>query len=212
MSCSTFQTTNPPCRTITTIEPDSTLLSTTSSGSTDQSLTESGMVPLEVGTPVVTVNFQTKKASVNYQFEYLYVDTLGLPHAPGTVIPIVLNQTLFGFTVDLAGVPVEEGYILRWRVVVQSLELDAALIDSPENLRVQLLPDLRVQTITFVHQRSNITYGFSELRVENVVDPASTQRIILVQVAKKSLIDFTIGINPPAPTNSVNYFVVARTP
>jgi hypothetical protein len=216
MSCSSFSTTSPSCRTITTIEPDDTLLSATSTGSTDQSLDESGsiVIPFTEGedsgeTARLTVVFETPKASADYRFEYLYVDVLGQKNV-GSVVPIVILQTLTSFTVDLAGIPLLDGYILRWRVVVRDLNLDLTQVDSPENLRVQIVAGEREQVITFVHPRSDTNYGFTELRIENLIDNLIIQRYIGVQVGVKTQLDFTVGFSAPAPNS--NYFLVARTP
>ena len=208
MSCSSFSTTSPSCRTITTIEPDDTLLSATSSGSTDQSLDESGSTAIPLNTPILRVNFVTPKASADYRFEFLYVDLLN-QNSAGTVLPIVIEQTLSSFTVDLAGIPMVTGYILRWRVVVNSL-LDFSQVDSPENIRVQIPQSVRELTITFVNPRSDTAYGFSELRVENLVDTIASQRYVVLQVGGKTQTDFTVGLS--APVISDNYFLVCRTP
>lgn len=209
MSCQQFSQISPACRTITTIEPDDTLLSVTSSGSTDRSLDESGDFAIPPNTPEIGIPFTVPKASSDYRFEYLYVDDLGI-HNPGTMIPMVIQQTRSSFTVDLAGMPIIDGSILRWRVVVHDLNFDISLVDLPENLRVQIIPGERKQTLTFVHPRSDTNYGFTELRVENLDDPPETQRFIVPQVVFKSLTDFTVGFSTPA--NNANYYLTVRTP
>ncbi len=208
MSCSDFTSQNPTCRTFTFIEPDNTLATVTSSGAHDQSLDEWGSTIIPLGVPgSIHVDFVTPKASIGYRFEYLYVDALGLPN-PGDVEPVVVDQTQFGFTVDLAGVPLAEGYILRWRVIVFEIT-GGVVFDAPESLRVQL-PQADIATVTFVSPRSTTTYGFTELRVENLIDPAATQRVILAQVVIKTQPTFTVGLNPTP--DSDNYFLVVRTP
>lgn len=207
-NCQDFTSTNPSCRTFTIIEPDSTLTNAISTGSHDQSLDEWGSEPITLGNVArLHVDFLTPKASINYRFEYLYIDSLGLPN-PGDVHPVVVDQTEFGFTVDFAGVPLDEGYILRWRVVVIDIT-GINIFDVPESLRLQL-PQARSFTATFANPRSTTGYGFSELRVENLVDPADDQRVILAQVVIKTQPTFTVGLNPPPDTD--NYFLVARTP
>lgn len=209
MSCENFQSVNPVCRTVQLIEPEDTLLtSITSSGGRDQSLDESGSITIPV-TPTARlfVPFETQKVSVNYRFEYLYIDALGIAN-PGNVEPVVVDQNVNGFLVDFAGIPISEGYILRWRVVVQDVTINL-IIDAPESLRLQL-NTARTFTATFVNPRSTAIYGFSELRVENLIDPVDTQRIVNAQVIAKTTVGFTVGLNPPPDTT--NYYLVARTP
>ena len=209
MSCSSFTQTNPACKTVQLIEPDNTLItSVTSSGGTDQSLDESGSNTLDpLGLARLFVPFNTQKVSANYAFEYLYIDALGIAN-PGNVEPVVVNQNINGFLVDFAGIPIEEGYILRWRVVVKDVTINL-VVGAPESLRLQLSPT-RTFTATFINPRNSATYGFSELRVENIIDPVSVQRIVNIQVTAKTTLDFTVGLNPPPDTT--NYYLVARTP
>lgn len=206
--CQNFRSGGSNCRSIQMIEPDDTLVTSTVSGARDQSLDESGseIIPLSSGGRM-RVNFVTHKISDNYQFEYLYVDALGIAN-PGDVMPVVVNKDTFGFLVDLAGIPLSEGYILRWRVVVQDITL-SLVVDAPESLRLQL-PQADTFTATFVNPRGSTSYGFSELRVENLIDSAATQRAIIVQVVAKTQATFTVGLNPPPDTD--NYFLMARTP
>src|SRR5215510_14428202 len=118
MSCQNFTSTNPNCRSVQLIEPDSTLLSAISFGGADQSLDETGSTPIPFTlTARLFATFSTPKASSNYRFEYLYIDALGIA-LPGAVQPVVVSTTVTGFLVDFAGIPLSEGYILRWRVVV----------------------------------------------------------------------------------------------
>jgi hypothetical protein len=143
---------------------------------------------------------------------HLYIDALDAPPEnthPGIAECVVTQQTRYGFTVQFAGIPRFPGYFLRWRVIVIDLA-STILIDAPEAFRVQLPMQARQMTVYFTNLRSNESYGFSELRVENLQDDPDTQRIILVQVTEKTTISFTIGINP-RPENT-HYFLVARTP
>lgn len=208
MSCRDFTQNSTACRTVTLIEPDSTLLGATSSGSTDRSLDESGSTPLQVGATRVQVEFAVTKASDNIRFEYLYVDALGIPN-PADITVVVVNKTQFGFLVDLVGSPAIEGYSLKWRVVVIDITT-LTDIDAPESLRVQIPMAVRSMDVTWTVPRSGTTYGFSELRVENLVDPVNTQRAIIVQVSGKTTGGFTVGISPLVTSD--NYFLVVRSP
>lgn len=194
-------------RVIQIIEPDSALATGQSSGGGDPSLDESGSVPLEVGVDTVEVTFQTPKASVNYRFEYLYVDAFGIFN-PVDIEPIVQLQTHFGFTVNLVVTPSEPGYFLRWRVIV--IEIPSIPdVGAPESIRLPL-PVANLFTVFFGNPRESVEYGFSELRVENLADPPAEQSPIHIQVVAKTLSSFTIGVNPSPPT--LNYVLVARTP
>lgn len=208
MACRDFTSTSPACRTVTLIEPDSTLLGATSSGSTDRSLDESGTTPLAIGATRVQVTFETTKASDSLRFEYLYVDALGIAN-PADITVVLVAKTQFGFLVDLVGSPPADGYSLKWRVVVIDITT-LTETDAPESLRVQIPMAVRSMTVTWTVPRSTTTYGFSELRVENLVDPVNTQRAIIVQVAGKTTGDFTVGISPLVTSN--NYFLVVRSP
>lgn len=199
---------SPNSRVIQVIEPDPTLVTGTLSGSVDPSIDESGSTTIPMGASSVMVTFIVPKISTNYRFEYLYVDAFGLVN-PGDVEPVVVTQTMFGFTVQLAGLPTDSSYILRWRVVVIDMSSEI-FIDAPENLRLQLPIGVTSFTAIFVNMRSNVIYGFSELRVENLADPVTTQRKILAQVAQKTHTDFTVGLSQAPDT--ANYFLVARTP
>jgi hypothetical protein len=199
--------TDPSCRTIQVLEPD-TVLTGLTTGGTDQSLDESGSMTIPIGPHArIFVPFETQKISANYRFEYLYIDALGISN-PGNVEPVVVDQNVNGFVADFAGIPLAEGYILRWRVVVQDVTINL-IVGAPESLRLQLSP-ARTFTATFVNPRANAIYGFSELRVENLTDPADFQRIVNVQVIAKTTLNFTVGMNPPP--DSTNYYLVARTP
>ena len=208
MSCNSNGTGGVQCSTIQILEPDNTLLTATSSGSADQALDESGVETLATGESEVSVVFQTQKLSNNFRFEYLYVDAFGLTN-PGTIHPVPIVQTQFGFTVDLAGAPPLAGYLLRWRAVVVGIELPPGLVDTPENLYLQL-PQANNFRITFNNPWSTVTYGFTELRVENLVDGANLQTPILVQVVQKRNTDFLIALSPTPPSN--HYYIAVRTP
>ena len=58
--------------------------------------------------------------------------------------------------------------------------------------------------------RSTLTYGFTELRVENLIDLPQAQSPITVQVFEKRLDGFQIALSPIPPTP--NYFLAVRTP
>lgn len=207
MSCEQFPQAGPQCRTIQVIAPDPTMLTGSVQGSSDPSIDESGSTPFQFA--ALEVIFLTPKISENYRFEYLYVDAQGILVNPGIVNPVVVLQTRYGFGVEFAGVPPAPGYVLHWRVIVIDVA-STILIDAPEEIRVQIPQNARQMTVYFTNLRSNESYGFSELRVENLIDNADTQRIILVQVTNKTTVGFTIGINP-RPENT-HYFLVARTP
>jgi hypothetical protein len=215
MSCADFTPTSPNCRTVTLIEPDQTLTSSLSSGSTDQSLEEHGTVILVTGQARVDVTFVTAKVTEGYRFEYMYVEIIGENH-PANVEPVLMAKTRFGFTVKFAGWPIEPvtpgtAYVFRWRVVVVRLDItDFSDINAPESLYLPLPIGARTFTATFVNPRDHTNYGFTELRVENLVDADATQRVILAQVVTKTLNNFTVALSPPA--NTINYRLVARTP
>ena len=198
------------CQTIQILEPDSTLLVATSSGSADPGLDESGEIVLAAGQSEVSVTFIAQKLG-NYSFEYLYVDAFGVIN-PGVIDPVPILQTSLGFTVDLAGAPPIIGYILRWRVVVSSVT-GAVLVpgpDVPQSLYLQLPRAQPLFSIVFPVPRSGITYGFSELRVENLIDLPGQQTPIDVQVYAKSMTGFSVALSPSPPTS--NYFLSVRTP
>lgn len=201
---------DPNTRNIQLLEPDDLVLTTTSSGSMDASLQESGEVALSAGQLVAEVHFSVTKASADYRFEYLYVDAFGKFVHPGIINIVVVVANEFGFGVEFAGVPPEDGYVLRWRVVVISTSIGTAFEDFPETLYVRIPALAAALTVTFLNPRSTVNYGFKELRVENLTDPLASQRIILAQVVVKTILNFTVGLNP-RPNND-HYFLVARTP
>jgi hypothetical protein len=201
---------DPNTKNVQLLEPDNLILSTTSSGSMDASLQESGSEILAQGASVLLVYFKVTKASPNYRFEYLYVDAFGKIVNPGIINPVVVLTNELGFMVEFAGATPEAGYVLRWRVVVIDTLIGTAFEDFPERLRVQIPANVSFLVVTFENPRSTVNYGFSELRVENLTDPVATQRIILAQVAVKTTINFTVGLNPR--TNNANYYLVCRTP
>ena len=206
------------CGTIQLIEPTNDLPVDVTGASNDPTLTERGEVPLGVGQTQVTVTFQTQKLTAGYRFEYLYVDFIGSvvdnPN-PGTITAVPVQQSLTEFIAELAGTPPTTGYVLRWRVVV--VEVSAiAVIDAPESFRIQLPglgssgPVPTVMDVLFVNPRSNSIYGFSEFRIENLIDDPSLQSPIVIQVYAKQTTKFSVTWNPYAPTN--NYFLVGKTP
>lgn len=209
MSCPTF-TTLQDCQNIQLIEPGTDELVANFPGSQDPSLSERGEVVLTAGQTEVNVVFATTKASAIYRFEYLYVDALGIV-LPGIISVVPTLMTAFGFTVELAGTPIGGGYILRWRVVVTALAgpITPPLVDTPESIYVPL-PMSNVFTYVFVNPRSGQTYGFSELRVENLIDLPNVQTPILAQVVSKQQAQFSVALSP-TPNNG-NYYLVARTP
>lgn len=201
------------CKTIQILEPDSTLLVASQSGSIDQALDERGEVILSTNQVEVTVNFLTQKLSDEYRYEYLYVDALGLAN-PGTIVPVPIRETVAGFTVVLAGEPPQDGYILRWRVVVESTQLGGTVTlpvhDSPEVIYEQIPSGSLIFQVIFTSPRSTQTYGFSELRIENLIDLPGEQTPILAQVVAKTVDSFTVALSP-SPQNN-NYYLAARTP
>jgi hypothetical protein len=200
----------PTCQTIQVLEPDPTLTAAViPAPGYDPSMTESGDVPLSAGQGSVTVNFTFPKAG-DYRFEYLYVDGLGRVH-PGVINVIPTIQNIYGFTVSLAGIPQSTGRVLRWRVVVVTVRQVAGdFTDAPESIRARLPVDSSILDISFVNPRSGVTYGFSELRVENLDDDPATQSPILAQIVTKTPISFSVALSPTPP--SPNYYLIARTP
>jgi|SRR5262245_22733231 len=196
-------------QTIQVIEPDSTLTTAViPAPGYDPAMTESGDVPLSLSQGNVTVNFKVAKAG-DYRFEYLYVDGLGQVH-PNVINVIPTAQSLFGFSVSLAGIPTTSTRVLHWRVVVVTVQQAGQAVDSPEAIRVRLPQDSALFTYSFTNARSGTAYGFSELRVENLDDDPALQSPIFVQVVTKTLISFTVGVSPSPPT--INYYLIARTP
>lgn len=195
------------CKNIQLIEPDSDVLTEQESGSVDPTLSERGELILTAGQTSAKIRFTTQKLSANYRFEYLYVDALGIA-SPGSISCVPVNQTIFDFTVEFAGEPITDGYILRWRVVVISV-VQVPQIDQPESIYVQL-PMSSVFTYTLTNPRSTQDYGFSELRVENLIDLPGAQTPILAQVVHKEQTQFAVALSP-SPNNN-NYFLVARIP
>lgn len=193
------------CDTVQLLEPNDDLLVDTGGPSSD--VDERGELVLEEGQSTAAITFAVNKISVNYHFEYLYVDALGVVH-PGSVAVVPVEQSLSGFAVVFAGSPIGAGYVLRWRVVVTRTTTLVA-VDKPEDLYLRM-PRANLMTVSFLNARSNTAYGFTELRVENTSDVAGSQAIIRVQVVFKSLSGFVIGVNPTPPTD--NYFLRVRTP
>lgn len=195
------------CKNIQLIEPDSDVLSETESGSVDPTLSERGELVLTIGQTGAQIEFVQKKLSSAYRFEYLYVDALGIS-TPGSITCVPSSQTIFGFKVEFAGSPIQDGYILRWRVVVVNVTA-LPVLDLPESIYAQL-PLSSVFTYMLVNPRSSQDYGFSELRVENLIDLPGAQTPILAQVVAKSQYSFSVSLSPTP--NSGNYYLVARIP
>lgn len=201
-------TTNSPanCTTVQIIEPNNDLIVDTGSVSSD--VDESGFVALSTGQTSAQVTFQVPKISGDYHFEYLYITAPGVIN-PGSITIVPVSQTINGFTVTFAGAPVaNENYILYWRVVVR-VTTPIPLIDFPEDLYLQM-PRANLMVVSFINQRSDTNYGFSELRVENLHDAPAVQAIIHVQVYEKTTTGFLLAVNPTPPTNF--YFLRVRTP
>lgn len=193
------------CETVQIIEPNNDLLVDTAGTTSD--VDERGELVLIPGQTSADVAFQVNKLNVNYNFEYLYVDSPNDPH-PGSVVPVPVTRGVGGFSVAFAGSPIGAGYVLHWRVTIART---SALIqtDAPESLYLQL-PRAALMDISFVNPRSSVNYGFSELRVENLHDAPAVQTPIHVQVYQKLLTGFSIAINPTPPTDF--YYLKVRTP
>lgn len=192
------------CDTIQIIEPKGDFLVDTAGSTSD--MDERGEVALHAGQLHVVVYFRVPKLNPYFNFEYLYIDAMGNPHPGGVhVIPTVRANE--GFAAVFAGSPVEAGYVLHWRVtIVRTSTL--VQIDAPELLYLPM-PRTSVMNVLFVNPRSNLNYGFTELRVENLSQEGG-QAIIHVQVIVKTLIGVALGVNPVP--RSDNYFLRVRTP
>jgi len=219
--CSQFPVSNANCQNIQLIEPDFTLpVVVIPPPGNDPGLTERGEVPLDASSGVVSVTFLAPKLG-DYRFEYLYVDSLGVS-SPGAINVVPVSQTPYGFTVDLSGIPLVAGTsVLRWHVVVISVSATPPAVDAPESFRVQMphatslpappLPDASISMlVVFTNARSTTDYGFSELRVANLVHVPSQQSIIGIQVYAKMTTGFRLLFRPVPP--NANYYLVGRTP
>lgn len=196
------------CNTIQLLEPDGDV-PVAVQGGVDSALDERGQVVLTDGQSEVSVEFTKPKLNANYRFEYLYVDTLGLVQ-PGVISAVPVTQTTMGFVVELAGAAIGTGYILRWRVVIVDAEVvSSPTPDVPESIYVNL-PQNNVFSYNFQNPRSTQDYGFSELRVENLIDLPGAQIPIFPQVIVKQEQAFTVLLSQ-TPNNG-NYYLVARTP
>lgn len=196
------------CSTIQLLEPNSDV-PVGIAGETDPALDERGEEVLTTGQSEAVITFTKPKISAMYRFEYLYVDAIDIVQ-PGVISVVPVQQTAYGFTVELAGQPVAEGYILRWRVVVISTEvMPTPTPDIPESIYVQL-PQSSVHSVMFNNPRSTQDYGFSELRIENLIDLPGLQVVIVPQVIVKLQEAFTVKLSQ-VPNNN-NYYLVARTP
>lgn len=204
----TEQFTIPECRTVQVLEPDDTLLVGTSSGSVDQSLDERGDYAIPLNTLDFQIIFTTLKASAVYKFEYLYIDYIGdILNQANTIVPTVVIQNQIGFAIKLSAVVPDANYVLRWRVVVQEIDVPTH-IDEPETIYYQL-PRANQATILLVNPRSSADWGFNEFRVENLTDPVNLQHPVLAQVVARTQYAFQVGLSPTPRTN--NYYLAART-
>jgi hypothetical protein len=168
---------------------------------------ERGELVLTEGQIHALVYFQVTKLNATYNFEYLYVDSLQDPH-PGAIQVVPTLKSRDGFFVTFAGAPLNELSVLHWRVtIVRTSAL--VQIDAPEDLYLRMPQDI-IMGVTFVNPRSTTTYGFSELRVENLIDPVNTQPVIHIQVGFKNTLGFYVAVNP-RPRND-NFFLKVRTP
>lgn len=194
------------CDTIQILEPNQDFLIDTAGTTSD--LDERGQVALNQGQTAAIVYFVVPKLNANYNFEYLYVGTENISH-PGTVVCIPTIKTADAFGIRFAGTPLSTGYTMYWRVtIVRTSSL--VQIDAPENLSL-LMPSTNLMTVLFDNPRSGTSYGFSELRVENLTDPPAGQAIIRVQVVAKTINGFTVAVNP-TPAAGSHYFLKVRTP
>lgn len=202
---------NPQCQTLQVIEPDNTLIVGTIGAGVDMSLDEHGDYLLAGNQDQVSITFQMPKAG-DYRFEYLYVDCLN-GTLPGIVECSVTYQNAYYFTVKFAGVPLNDGqgYILRWRAKVISIVPPGTTPqpDAPENIYVQL-PMANSISVFFHALRSTQTYGFTELRVENLIDLPGSQVAIQPQIVAKMTDHCIVALSPTPPNN--NYYLALRTP
>lgn len=193
------------CQTIQIIEPRDDLLVDTAGSTSD--MDERGELPLVEGQVNAFVDFTVHKLNTNYHFEYLYIDAIGNAH-PGATQIIPTSRQVDGFAVVFAGAPIGDGYVLYWRVTIVRSSTSVQ-IDTPEDLYLQM-PKSSLMSVTFVHERSNTDYGFTELRVENLHDAPESQQPIHVQVYQKMLGGFLLAVNPRPRTDF--YFLKVRTP
>lgn len=194
------------CDTVQIIEPQGDFLIDTAGSTSD--LDERGSVILDVGQTAASVLFQVPKLNTSYNFEYLYVDVTG-HQPPGGIHVIPTRRAIEGFDVVFAGAPIDEGYVLHWRVTVVRTSL-LILVDHPEDLYI-LMPPTNLLTIPFTNPRSGTNYGFSELRVENLIDDPMRMPLIRVQVVAKTVSGFTVAVNP-IPRAGTHFFLKVRTP
>ena len=196
------------CDTVQIIEPKDDLIVDT--GGTTSDMDERGSLELTAGQTQAVILFTVPKINPEYNFEFLYIDAVGDPgfNFPGAVQIIPTVRAREGFAVVFAGTPIAAGYVLHWRVtIVRTSSL--VQIDAPESLYLQM-PRTNTMSVAFVNPRSNVSYGFSELRVENLNTPPSQQAVIHVQVAQKTVNGFLLAVNP-TPRNDF-YFLKVRTP
>jgi hypothetical protein len=194
------------CDTVQIIEPKDEFLVDTAGTRSD--MDERGELELHEGQVNAIVYFEVKKLNATYNFEYLYVDAMGDNH-PGAVQVVPTIRAVEGFAVAFAGAPLNDLCVLHWRVtIVRTSSL--VQIDAPEDLYLQIPINSGTMTIPFTNPRSGTSYGFSELRVENLTENPGFQSPIHVQVYAKTLSGFSIGISPRPRSNF--YFLKVRTP
>jgi len=196
------------CDTVQIIEPKDDLLVDT--GGTSSDMDERGSLELTPGQTQAVVTFQVPKINAEYNFEYLYIDAMGDPgfNFPGAIQIIPTVKSREGFGVVFAGTPIAEGYVLHWRATIVRTS-SIIQVDAPENLYLQM-PRTNTMAINFANPRSNLNYGFSELRVENLTQLPDVQAIIRVQVYAKTLTGFFVAVNPTPRSDF--YFLKVRTP
>jgi hypothetical protein len=201
-------------RVIQILEPDSDIL-VGSGGSQDQALEESGSVQLAIGQLEVIVIFQTLKLSNDYEFTVNYIENLVDPN-PASIEGVPVLRTQGAFKLELDAQPDTVNYTLYWRVRVRSgttttqpIPTPSPSSDLPDSGITPITQGASSQLISFHQARSNKTYGFSELRIENLID-GQGQQSEWIQVVDKQFAGFTIIINPPTDTG--NYNLVWRTP
>lgn len=198
------------CTNLQLLEPENDAI-VASGGSNDQSIDESGKVALSIGQTLVSVAFSTTKISNDYQFE-VYIENL-VDADPAAIRWIPVTKLTTGFTLELDGSPESVNYKLYWRVLARSGQStgnsgSSSSTSTGESGSTTLILGGSTQTITFTTAKTDATYGFSELRVENTTDGAG-QQVEWIQVTGKTTTGFTIAISPPPDTS--NYKLIWET-
>jgi hypothetical protein len=180
------------------LEPDEDVLVGTR-GDRDESLEESGSLSLANGQTSAVILFSTPKFSNDYEFNIYFENLTDL--TPTVLQWLPMQKGTLGFTVGISPATDSANYVMFWRVRVRDTALASpVLVDAPESGRTILTVGAMQQTIPFLSPRSTNFYGFSEWRIENLVDLPSSQESVWIQLASKTKTDFTIVINPPADT------------